>query len=74
MIYCHPEGEINNFLKALNKKSDLLSNIQYCLLGNFNIKVTSGVNNEGSFNYLRTISSNRAYFLIDKPIRVTNVS
>ena len=74
MIYRHPKVDVNNFLTALNKKFDLLSNKQYFLFGDFNINVNSIVNNEGGLNYLNTISSNGAYSLINKPTRVTNVS
>ena len=73
VIYHHPTGNVNNFLTALNKKLDLLSNKRY-LFGDFNINVNSIVNNEDGLNYLNTISSNGAYSLINKPTRVTNVS
>ena len=39
VIYRHPQGDVNNFLTALNKKLDLLSNKQYYLFGDFNIIV-----------------------------------
>ena len=74
MIYCHSKGDVNNFLTALNKKLNLLSNEQFYLFGDFNIYVNSSVNNEGCLIYLNTISSKGAYCLIDKPTRVTNVS
>ena len=74
VIYRHPRGDVNNFLTALNKKLDLLSNKRYYLFGDFNINVNSTVNNEDGLNYLNTISSNEAYSLINKPTRVTNVS
>ena len=74
MIYRHPKGDVNNFLTALNKKLDLLSNKQYYLFGDFNINVNSTVNNECGLNYLNTFSSNEAYSLIDTLTRVTNVS
>ena len=45
VIYRHPKGDVNNFLTALNKKLDLLSNKRYYLFGDFNINVNSTVNN-----------------------------
>ena len=74
VIYRHRKGDVNNFLTALNKKLDLLSNKRYYLFGDFNLNVSSTVNNEDDLNYLNTISSNGAYSFINKPTRVTNVS
>ena len=43
VIYRHPKGDVHNFLTALNKKFDLLSNKQYYLFGEFNINVNSTI-------------------------------
>ena len=51
VIYRHPKGDVNNFLTALNKKLDLLSNKRYYLFGDFNINVNSTVNNEDGLNF-----------------------
>ena len=73
IVYCHPKGNVNNFITSLNEKLQQLkrgSTSKYYVVGDFNINVNPPNSNESSSNFLYMLASSGAFLLIDKPTRV----
>ena len=73
IIYRHPNGNVNDFISALNE--NFLQNNQtqkYYICGDLNIDVNSRSCCINASTYAQMVACNKANSLIDKPTRITN--
>ena len=73
VIFCHPIGDVHDFISVLNQKIASFGPKQKCyILGDLNINVDPSKSTESATDYMYMLYSNNCYMPIDKSTRVGN--